>query len=226
MIELSSQNKGIFITGTDTNVGKTVVSSLITAAMRLQGMNTGYFKPVQTGTDLDCDTVRALSGLSDEWIERPVYAFSEPIAPYRAALLHQLPISLEKIQNHWNELPKRNWVVEGAGGLLVPLSQRKTIRELIGVLKLPTIVVASTRLGTINHSLLSIESASRAGLRVLGIVLVGYEDPGLAELLHSLTGVPIIAQIPQLPELTRFEIDAAALEKFPIHILQSWFQNE
>lgn len=217
-----NRKSGVFITGTDTNVGKTVVSSMIVAALQNAQIPAGYFKPVQTGTDLDCDRVRDLGGFS---IESPVYAYHEPIAPYRAALLHQSEISIDWIKKRWEELPTRNWVVEGAGGLLVPLNRRDSIRELVAALNIPLIIVASTRLGTINHTLMTIESASRAGLEILGIVFVGDEDPGLMELIRDLTGVSVLARIPILPQLSAPPVRAMALEIFPIERLRDWFGN-
>lgn len=217
-----NRRSGVFITGTDTNVGKTVVSSLIVTALQDAKISVGYFKPVQTGTDLDCDTIRKLGGHS---IESPVYAFHEPIAPYRAALLHQSEISIDRIKKRWEELPTQTWVVEGAGGLLVPLNQRDSIRELVAALNIPLIIVASTRLGTINHTLLTIESASRAGLEILGIVFVGDDDPGLMELIRDLTGVSVLARIPILPQLSASAVREMALELFPIERLRDWFGN-
>ncbi len=188
---------GIFVTGTDTGVGKTVVSSLIVSALQQAKLPVGYFKPVQTGTDDDCNEVQRLCGLSDEKIARPVYSYPEPIAPYRASLLHQDRISLETIRRSWDQLDDRTWVVEGAGGILVPLSRDETVRDLIAALQLPTIVVASTRLGTINHTLLTLEAAERAGIQVLGVVLVGDADLGLNQVIREAASVPILAEIPR-----------------------------
>jgi dethiobiotin synthase len=221
-----NKKSGIFVTGTDTNVGKTIVSSMIVSALKNSAVSAGYFKPVQTGTDLDCNTVLDLSGLTRDSVEGPVYAFPEATAPYRAALIHETEISIERIQKRWEALPGGAWIVEGAGGLLVPLSPRESIRELVGAMRIPMIVVASTRLGTINHTLLTLESGSRAGLSILGIVLVGNEDPGLAELLENLSGFPVLAQIPILARFTSSVIRGVALDKFPPHRLQAWFEYD
>jgi dethiobiotin synthase len=220
---------GIFITGTDTHVGKTVVSSLIVSALLQAEMPAGYFKPVQTGTDLDCETVRVLGeaghAQTNLIIENPVYAFPEPISPNRAALKNQCDISIDSIRKRWDELPDRTWVVEGAGGLLVPLNSRQSIRDLIVALEIPMILVASTRLGTINHTLLSLECASRSRIKVLGMILVGDEDLGLADQFRGLADVPVLAEIPTLHQLSASVVSQVAVDKFPLSKLQEWFRN-
>src|SRR4051812_45746069 len=110
---------GVFITGTDTGVGKTVVSSLLVASLRTYGIRTGYFKPVQTGSDPDIPTVSRLSGIPLSKFPQPVYQFSEEAAPYRAAQVQGVEIQLDEILKAWTELDDRAWVIEGAGGLSV-----------------------------------------------------------------------------------------------------------
>jgi dethiobiotin synthase len=194
--------QGLFITGTDTGVGKTVVSSLLSSALRAFGIPQGYFKPIQTGEESDTQTVAHLSGLSSSSFAQPSYQFVAPMAPYRAAQREGRSIELEVIVQHWASFEDRAWVVEGAGGLLVPLNSTQTTRDLICALQMKMLLVASSRLGTINHILLTIEAAQSAKIPVVGIVLVGEEDPGLDRLLIELTHLPVLAKVPHVEPLT------------------------
>jgi dethiobiotin synthetase len=191
---------GVFITGTDTNVGKTICSALLAKALLTQGKKVGYWKPIQTGLDSDRKTVLELSGLSERDSPKSCYEFPEPMAPSRAAKMNGSTIELSKIRAYWNELPSDPfWIVEGAGGLLVPLYGRETIAELARALGLPLVIVASTRLGTMNHFLLTLEAARRRELEVLGVLWVGDEDPGLeASLDPWLSDIPWVRRVPRL----------------------------
>jgi dethiobiotin synthase len=187
---------GLFVSGTDTGIGKTLVSSLLVSSLRSFGIRTGYFKPVQTGTDLDTPRVADLSGLPLSHFPEPSYYFAEPAAPYRAALHEGTEIQIDHILQSWNKLDDRAWVIEGAGGLLVPLNAKQTMRDLIHALGCRVVFVASTRLGTLNHTLLTLESAQSAGLPIAGLILNGSEDPELESILAKLTDVPVIAKVP------------------------------
>jgi dethiobiotin synthase len=195
--------RGIFVTGTDTDIGKTTVSALLLAALREQGVARRYFKPVQTGGDSDTATVARLAELEAHVIVAPVFTFPEPISPHRAAAAHGAVIGLGDIREAWEAARGEAFtVVEGAGGLLVPLNDRDSVRELVAALGLPVVIVASTRLGTINHTLLTVEAARAGGLTVVGVVLNGASDPGLDATLSARTGLPILAEVRPLPEWT------------------------
>jgi dethiobiotin synthetase len=215
-----SVKKGLFISGTDTGVGKTLISSLIVAGLKSCGMTVGYFKPVQTGSDLDTETVRSYSQLTDAEYSAPTYQLALPAAPSRAAQAEGVEIELARIQSHWAALDARNWVVEGAGGLLVPLRGRQTIRDLIRSLRLDLVLVASTRLGTLNHILLSLESAAAAEISTQGIILVGDEDPGLEKVIPEYTDIPILTRIPHFPVLSSSVIKQAGGQYFPRKLLE------
>jgi dethiobiotin synthase len=192
---------GLFVTGTDTGVGKTVVSSLLLAGLASAGIQRRYFKPIQTGTDSDTLEVCRLGSLDSQAVLSPVYFYPEPVAPYRAAILNGQEISCERIQAEWqrHQSPACT-VVEGAGGILVPLNGRQFTRDLITLLDVPLIVVSSTRLGTINHTLLTLEAAR--SLSIKGVVLVGEEDFGLDQTLYELSGFPVVAQVPWCKNVT------------------------
>jgi len=214
---------GLFVTGTDTGIGKTVTSALLLAALKQAGIPAGYFKPVQTGSDSDSDTVSRLCGAGAGEVASPVYALSTPASPDRAAAAAGVTIRLETIGAAWRDLPARHWVVEGAGGLLVPIEGLQTVRDLIGALDLPALVVASTRLGTINHTLLTLEAARSRDLRIAGVVLSGPADPGLAELLGRFDPAPVVAEIRPFETLSPAAIEHAAPALFPAATLRRLF---
>jgi len=243
--------KGIFVTGTDTDVGKTFVSSLLVSSLRANGYSAGYFKPVQTGTSsntpTDLETVASLAGLSPEEQTPSVYSFSPPMAPSQAARLSGQEIRLDPVLQRWNTLAPRTWVVEGAGGLLVPLNSKQTMRELILALEINVVLVASTRLGTINHTLLSLESARMAGICISGLVFIEAKTPELPRTrasefpkpprspqlqldlpdlkatLRDFTDVPILAEIPWLPEVTNATLKNNYSRYFPSTTLNQIF---
>ena len=219
---------GIFVSGTDTGVGKTVVSSLVVASLYSQSSwEGGYFKPVQTGLDSDRNTVAQLMGMSAPSWPEPVYSFPEPIAPHRAAALHRTEIQIDQILVKRDSLGPGPWVVEGAGGLLVPLNQRQTMRDLACALEYPLIIVASTRLGTINHCLLTLEASKRASLPVLALVLTGDEDPGLEDALREVlpefgfSTLPLI-RVPRFETLSSQAIREAGPRYFPYSLFKKF----
>ena len=157
----------IVVTGTDTDVGKTVFSAGLAGA--LDGY---YWKPVQAGLDGGTDAARvaALSGLSPERVLPEAYRLTTPCSPHRAAELVGIEIDPDRLA-----LPSvdRPLIVEGAGGVLVPLTPRLLYADLVASWRRPTVLVARTTLGTINHSLLSIEALRRRGVPILGVAFVG-----------------------------------------------------
>ena len=157
----------IIVTGTDTDIGKSVVS-----AMLVQALSADYYKPVQAGLDGETDTkfVKRLSGMPNEHFWPETYRLQTPASPHLSAKLDGVTIDV----NHL-ELPHsdRLLIVEGAGGLLVPLTDDVLFIEMFARWQAPVVLCASTRLGTINHSLLSIEALRRRNIEILGVVFVG-----------------------------------------------------
>ena len=163
--------QGFFVTGTDTDVGKTVVAAWLVARL-----GACYWKPVQAGThpETDSATVRRLSGANPDRILPEAYVLAEPIAPHEAALREGIGIDMAKL------VPppcNRPLVAEGAGGLMVPLNDQSFVIDLARELDLPLILVARSTLGTINHTLLSLEAIRRRGLALAGVVINGPETP-------------------------------------------------
>jgi dethiobiotin synthetase len=219
--------KGIFITGTDTDVGKTWVAAGLTSAFKEQGIEAVYFKPIQSGCPLeggrliptDARLARDVARLSEPLEVLTSIALRLPLAPGVAAAQAGVEVDLERIAAGLRDLTARYefLVVEGAGGLYVPLiGTHFLVLDLIRWLGLPLVVVAKSGLGTINHTVLTVKAAHAANLAVAGIILNRYpEKPGLAEetnprVIAALTGVPILGRLPEVPDLT----DAAKREPF------------
>ncbi|MEC9005356.1 MAG: dethiobiotin synthase [Nitrospirota bacterium] len=169
---------GIFITGTDTNVGKTVLTTALSLALQEQGIQVGLMKPVETGRSpsfQDSDSARLRHSLQPNTPPpiRNSYQFPDPIAPLSASKRIQQSIDLDRIKTHYEEIRGKCEIilVEGAGGVLVPLTDQFNVRDLIAFLELPTIIVTKNTLGAVNHTLLTIEALRRKDIPILAIML-------------------------------------------------------
>jgi dethiobiotin synthetase len=204
--------KGLFITGTDTGVGKTFVACGIAALLRSRGYRVGVMKPAETGCEakdgtlypLDALALREASGCEVALEKICPYQLRDPLAPSIAAEREGIRIDIDRLMDSYDEIGSAHDItlVEGAGGLMVPLLPSYTYADLAAVLKLPLIVVAANKLGAVNHLLLTLEHASCKGLRALGYVLNGVQsDQSLAaqtnhEVLLGLSAVPCLGDIP------------------------------
>jgi dethiobiotin synthase len=164
--------RGFFVTGTDTGVGKTVVSAAL-------ALRTGfrYWKPIQTGPDDDTAEVIRLAGCEglNDGIRLP-----DAVSPHLAARRAGVRIDLAKLfplSDDRSALPADGWIVEGAGGALVPVNERDTMADLMVMLGMPVVVVARTTLGTINHTLLTLEALRARRLSIDRVVMVGGSNP-------------------------------------------------
>ena len=213
--------KGIFITGTDTGVGKTVVSAAVFHRYR-KAQPVRYWKPVQTGIEADDDTatVRALAECSDSEIFDRGVRLPQPVSPHLAARLAGKTIRLDEVVGLIPpESESVNWIVEGAGGVLVPINENQLMIDLIEKLRLPAVIVARSSLGTINHTLLSLEALRRRSLPIAGVVMVGEPNNANRDAIERFGDVTVIAEIPLLSDLTassigcwaRFEFDKQGL---------------
>jgi dethiobiotin synthetase len=230
--------KGIFITGTDTGVGKTVFACGLAALLKESGYKVGVMKPAETGcgqddgklVPQDAVALQEASGCTAPLVKICPYQFREPLAPSVAADREGTRIDIDRLMNLYNEINAAYdiTIVEGAGGLLVPLLPSYTYADFAKVLKLPLIIVAANKLGMINHLLLTLEHASCKGLSVLGYVLNQVESqPSLAaetnrEALVSLTGVPCMGEVPYIEDLNRQKAPPLDLidEQFDLRILE------
>ncbi|MEI6217385.1 MAG: dethiobiotin synthase, partial [bacterium] len=183
MPQTPTSTRAVFIAGTDTDIGKTVVTAAILSILRAQGVDAVPMKPVQTGCltrkgitiapDLEC--CLSAAGLNpdiDELEQMAPYRFRPACSPHLAARLANCSISPDTILKRFSALQAKHDVVviEGAGGILVPIGSRRTMLDIIRQLGAPVILVAKPGLGTINHSLLSLMALRNAGVRVIGVV--------------------------------------------------------
>ncbi len=188
-----------FITGTDTGVGKTVLSALLCAAL-----DAVYWKPIQTGTLEGSDrvTVMRLAGIGTDRTLDEVYKFVPPVSPDLAARWAGVEIDLGRI-NMPNSLINDWLIVEGAGGVLVPLNQKQFMLDMMAKFKLPVIVAARSALGTVNHTLLTLAAIHAAELPVHGVVLIGDQNRENRETIERFGHVRVIGEVPKLPNLHR-----------------------
>lgn len=201
---------GFFITGTDTGVGKTVVTAAIASLAVGAGRRTAVYKPVQTGVpDEDGDDlafVRATAGESPLLRTACAYRLRAPLAPSVAAGLEGVHIDVAALLNAYRDVAAdaEVTIAEGAGGLLVPLSDDYLMADLVRDLGLPLLIVTRPALGTLNHTALTVEAARRRGLEVAGLVICDYPaDPDRAArtnpaLLVQMTGAPLLGVLPHL----------------------------
>jgi dethiobiotin synthetase len=190
--------KPIFITGTGTDVGKTLVSAIITEAL-----NADYWKPVQAGYTEGTDSLFVQSMISNPKtiIHPELYKLKLPASPHLSAKAEQKEIKIKDIINH---LPKtkNRLIIEGAGGLMVPLNNKRFVLDLIKKLKAKVIIVSKNELGSINHSLLTAAVLKHENINVAGWIFneeyLSYEDE-----ISSWSGFPVIASIKHLPEISK-----------------------
>lgn len=187
-----SKARRFFVTGTDTNIGKTVFSAMLVA-----GLAADYWKPVQSGLDgpSDTDMVRTLSGCSAEQIHPESYRLNAPLSPHRAAELDSVTIdpTTLKIPTTTNRL-----VIEGAGGLMVPLNRSLLLIDWLATLQTPVLLCARTALGTINHTLLSVAALRQRNIPLHGIAFIGDDNPDTIRTIGDFSGARILGRLPLL----------------------------
>jgi dethiobiotin synthetase len=193
---LSRKVNGVFVTGTDTNCGKTIISGGIARALLRKGFNVGVMKPVATWGDPcrepgarakwiseDALHLRQAAATSDSLTLINPVCFKAAMAPWPAAIQEKKTINVDRMMQSYRELTRRHdfMVVEGAGGLMVPLRKTFFVSDLIRKLHLPAIVVSHPDLGTLNHTLLTIRALKQAGIPLAGVVINKYQGKTRAE---------------------------------------------
>ncbi len=198
------------ISGTDTGVGKTIFSAALTSAL-----GSYYWKPVQSGLDEETDTqiVRRLGGVPSERILPEAYRLATPVSPHLSARIDGTSIVTETL-----DPPSVNGplVIEGAGGLMVPLSEQLLFADAFAQWKIPVILCARTTLGTINHTLLSIEALRNRAIPIFGIAFIGEMNLETQRIIVQLSGVRSLGRLPILPNLTAAALRAAFHENFDL----------
>lgn len=172
--------KGVFITGTDTGVGKTYFTALLTRILRQQGIPAIALKPVASGERSDAaQLAEAMGGALPIETINPIH-FSAPLAPYAASTLENRSFPWDLLRSHWKEITITHsgpFLVEGVGGWRVPLDSTHTVREWAQELGLPVLVICRASLGTLNHTLLTLDSIREAGLSTPGVIMNFHSAP-------------------------------------------------
>ncbi|MFQ5715784.1 MAG: dethiobiotin synthase [Nitrospinales bacterium] len=201
--------KGYFITGTDTGVGKTVVTACLLSLFRERGLNAGVMKPLETGVEpgerSDAEFLLQTAGLEDRLADVSPYRFRSAASPYLAAQLENRRVEPGKIIEAFRRLTAAYdpLLVEGIGGLLAPIASGYLVADLASDLGLPLIVVSRFSLGTINHTLLTLETAKARGIEVRGVIFNHLDSAGLNSMeernpgiVQELSGVRVLGACP------------------------------
>jgi dethiobiotin synthetase len=217
-----TQRRGIFVTGTDTGVGKTVIACGLARGLRQRGIDVGVMKPCETGVGpagpLDALALRAAAGVNDPIEVICPHFFALPAAPSVAAQVEGRVVDLERIRVASKALDARHefLLVEGAGGWLVPITPEFAMADLAAELGFPVLVVARASLGTINHTLLTVEAIERRGIPLAGVVVNhagGVLSGADARNLHALRGAlgaKLLGEVPPLADPGRDPLDSLA----------------
>ncbi|MBR9971603.1 dethiobiotin synthase [Magnetospirillum sulfuroxidans] len=205
--------QGVFVTGTDTGIGKTLVSAWLTHHWRAE-----YWKPIQTGAldDSDSDTVAKLA--PGAVIHPPAYVFQAPLSPHEAARREGARIELSGLHP---PTPLGPLVVEGAGGIMVPLNEVALTVDFIEALNLPALIVARSGLGTLNHTLLTLDALRRRHIPVLGVVLNGQKNPANRQAIEHFGAVEVLAEIQPLPAVTASLVASLPAPTFSVQRFRS-----
>jgi dethiobiotin synthetase len=205
----------IVVTGTDTNIGKTVFAAGLT------GLLAGaYWKPVQAGLEgeTDTDTVRRLTGLGPEHFLPEAWRLKLPASPHLAAEREGLEIDSGSLRVPGADRPL---IIEGAGGLMVPINRRELFIDVFARWGFPVVLCARTALGTLNHTLLSIEALRRRSIPVMGIALIGDAHVDNERTLPEISGIPLLGRLPFLDPLTPGSLRTAFETAFPRNFFAS-----
>ena len=202
----------LFVTGTDTGVGKTVLSALLTRAL-----DAVYWKPIQTGAaeeeGIDRHAVLEMTGLDPDRTRPERYIFDPPVSPHLAARWAHSPIDMTSIRRP-GDTGGRRLVIEGAGGVLVPVSDDHLMIDLIAQLGAPVVVAARTSLGTINHTLMTLGALDAAAIPVRGVVIIGPENGANREAIERYGNAPLVGWIPMLERIDPPALDAVFRNHF------------
>ena len=198
--------KGLIVTGTDTDIVKTLVAAWLTVHWRAD-----YWKPRQTGATQDSDGGTVARLAPGRKIHPSTMVLQAPLSPYEAARREGIEIDLATLVPPVTDRPL---VVEGAGGVLVPINGRELMIDLIERLGLPALVVARSSLGTVNHTLLTLAALRQRGVTVAGVVLNGQLNPANRQAIEHFGNVPVLAELQPLPAVTASVVAAIPAPNF------------
>lgn len=194
--------KAYFITATDTEAGKTFITAGLAAAARDMGRNVGIMKPISCGGMDDALYFKKMVGLADPIdLINPVQ-FKQPLSPYAASKTEKVKIDVQKIKSIFRSLVKFCDItfVEGIGGALCPITKRYFVADMIKDLNIPAVIISRAGLGTINHTLMTVNSFRKRNIRIAGIIMNGFDDSepsqrSNAHIIEEISGVPVIGRI-------------------------------
>jgi len=206
--------KYFVVTGTDTGIGKTVFAAALTEALAAC-----YWKPIQSGLDeeTDSETVRRLAGLPPERILPEAWRLNTPASPHLSAAIDQVTIDPGALVPPDVDTPL---VIEGAGGLLVPLTRRDTFADVFARWQIPAVLCARTGLGTINHTLLSLDAMRQRRIPVLGVAFIGDAQVDTEQIIVELGRVRRLGRLPRLDPLTPATLRQAFRDHFDLAAFQ------
>lgn len=205
----------IFITGTDTDVGKTIVSAIF-LAHALRFGSASYHKPIQTALESDCDarTVRSLLAPTAHLHADYGLGLLRPLAPLWSAHYQKVTIDFNDVIKKARQACMADiTIIEGSGGALVPITDQYLMTDLMQALQIPVVLVARSKLGTINHTLLSLEALRRRDISVAGVVMVGPLNEDNEESIRIFGKIPVIFSVPVMPTIDILHISNMALSK-------------
>ncbi|HYW36022.1 MAG TPA: dethiobiotin synthase [Balneolaceae bacterium] len=186
----------LFVTGTDTGIGKTVVSAMLTA-----GLNATYWKPVQSGLEGETDTraVKRLTELPASHFKPETYRLSEPLSPHASAQIDGVTIDMSdfKIPDY----STNHLIIEGAGGVLVPMNDDSMMIDLMAQLNIPALVVARSELGTLNHTFLTLEALRKRHIPILGVIMNGPKNESNRKAIENYGNIDVLAEIKPMDEV-------------------------
>jgi dethiobiotin synthetase len=205
-------SRHVFVTGTDTGVGKTLLASLLVASLRAR-----YWKPIQTGANEGTDSEMVM-----KWADVPAertypesYVFGPPVSPHLAAEQQGVRIDLDSIRLPESADPI---IIEGAGGVFVPINGEALMSDLISRLGVPVLVAARTSLGTINHTLLTLSALRSAKLDLLGVVMIGHENVDNRRAVERYGNTPVVGFIPWLDHINQRTLISVFERHFDLRI--------
>ncbi len=196
--------KKLFVTGTDTDIGKTVVSSIL-----VSGLQAEYWKPIQAGRDPISDTefVKKATGLPDSHFHKESFDLTEPMSPHAAAEIDGVSIGFDDI--HEPETSRDHLVIEGAGGLIVPINDDQYVIDLIAHFGYSALLVAKSGLGTLNHTLLSLEAMRNRNIPIFGVVLVGERHDSNEKAIIKYGKIQRLFRLPTIPDINPTSVKEA-----------------
>lgn len=192
--------KRIFITGIDTNIGKTVVSAILTEALEAD-----YWKPIQAGNldDTDTDLVRKLISNKSSVLHDEAYRLTQPLSPHAAAAADGVKIDMDFIRSSMPSTGEKDLIIEGAGGVMSPVNDSFVVMDLIKNLDADAVIVSKHYLGSINHTLLTIDAMRRKGLRIVGVFFNGKPVQSSVDFILRYSGIKALGFIDEEKDLDR-----------------------